>query len=88
MEHFGGQLKVPCNSMEFHGTREYGKRSMEIHGTLDLDKVPLNSMELAVLLLKTRGIPWNQRCCSNVVQKVPWDSGESSVELFGQNKFQ
>ena len=64
--------------MEFRGT--FGgeiKSSMEFHG-----------MELDVLLLKFRGIPWNHRCCSNVVQKIPWNSGESSMELFDQNKFQ
>ena len=70
-----------------YGTREYEKSYMEFHGTLDLDKIPWNSMELEVLLLKFHGIPLNHRCCSNVVQKVPWNSGESSVELFDQNKF-
>ena len=73
--------------MEFHGTREYGKSSIEFHGPSDLDKIPWNSMELEVLLLKFHGIPWNHSC-SNVVQKVPWNSGESSMELFDQNKFQ
>ena len=53
--------------------------------TLDLDKIPWNSMELEVLLLKFHGIPWNHRCCSNVVQKIPWNFGESSMELFDQN---
>ena len=84
-ETFLGEMK---SSMEFHGTREYGKSSIEFHGTLDLDKIPWNSMELKVLLLKFHGIAWNHRCCSNVVQKVPWNSGESSKELFDQNKFQ
>ena len=42
---FWGKLKVPWNSMEFHGTREYGKSFKEFHGTLDLDKIPWNSME-------------------------------------------
>ena len=45
-------------------------------------------MELEVLLLKFHGIPWNHRCCSKVVQKVPRNSGKSSMELFDQNKFQ
>ena len=62
--------------------------SMEIHRTLDLDKIPWNSMEREVLLLKFHGIPWNHGCCSNVVQKVPWNSGESSMEHLDQNKFQ
>ena len=88
MELFWGNLKVPWNSMEFHGTRESGKSSMEFHGTLDLDKIPWNSMELEVLLLKFHGIPWNHGCCSNVVQKVPWNSAESSMEFLDQNKFQ
>ena len=39
-----------------------------------------NSMEF-------HGIPWNHRCCSNVVQKVPWNSGKSSMELFDQISF-
>ena len=69
MELFWGKLKVPWNSIEFHGTREYGKSSMEFHGTLDLDIIPSNSMEPEVLLLKFHGIPWNHKCCSNVVQK-------------------
>ena len=34
-------------------------------------KIPWNSMELEILLLKFHGTPWNHRCCSNVVQKVP-----------------
>ena len=55
----------------FADTREYGKNSMEFHGTFDLDKVPWNSMELEVRLLKLHGIPWNHRCCWNVVWKVP-----------------
>ena len=38
--------------MEFDGTREYGKSFMEFRGTLDLDKIPWNSMELEVLLPK------------------------------------
>ena len=64
------------------------KKVMELHGTLDLEKIPWNSMELEVLLLKFHGIPWNHRYCSNVVQKVPWKSGERSMEFFYQNKFQ
>ena len=70
MELFGGKLKVPWNSMEFHGTREYGKSSMEFHGTLDLDKIPWNSMEfhgttgvVQMLFKKFHGtleeVPWN-----------------------------
>ena len=54
MELFGGKLKVPWNSMGFHGTREYGKNSMEFHGTLDVDKISWNSMEPQVLF----------KCCS------------------------
>ena len=54
MELLGGKLKVPWNSMEFHGTRECGKSSMEFHGTLDLDKIPWNSMEPQMLF----------KCCS------------------------
>ena len=38
-----------------------------------------SSMELEVLLLNFHGIPWNHRCCSNVVQKVPWNSGENML---------
>ena len=46
-----------------------------------LDKIPWNSMELEVLLLKFHGIPWNHRCCSNVnkkrihgtLEKVQWN---------------
>ena len=53
--------------------------------------------------MEFHGIPWNLRfCCSSsmefhgttgVVQmlfkkKVPWNSGESSMELLDQNKFQ
>ena len=64
-----GKFKVPWNSIEFHGTREYGKSSMEFHGTLDLDKIPWNSMELEILWLKFQGIPGNHRCCSNNVKK-------------------
>ena len=72
---FSGKLDVAWNSMEFCGTREFGKRSMELHGTLDLDKIPLNPMELEVMLLKFHGIPWNHKCCSNVVLEVPWITG-------------
>ena len=64
---FGGKIK---SSMEFHGTREYGKSSMEFHGTLDLDKIPWNYMELhgtpgvvQMLFKKFHGtlekVPWN-----------------------------
>ena len=70
MELFGGKLKVPWNSMEFHGTRECGKSSMDFHGTLDLDKIPWNSMEfhgttdvVQMLFKKFHGtlekVPWN-----------------------------
>ena len=45
-------------------------------------------MELQVLLLKFHGIPRIHRCCSNAVQKIRWNTGESSMELFDQNKFQ
>ena len=74
--------------MKFRGTREYGKSSMEFHGTLKQNKIPWNSMELEVLLRKYHGIPWNHKCCSNVIQKVPWNSGESSMEICDHNKFQ
>ena len=82
--------QVPWNSMElqkspmeFHGTF-FGKwrgpwNSMECHRTRDYGKVPWNSMELGVLLFKFHGIPWNHRCCSNVVRK-------NSMELW--RKFQ
>ena len=36
------------SSMKFHGTQEYGKNAMEFHGTLNLDKIPWNSMNLAM----------------------------------------
>ena len=52
-----------------------------------MEKFPLNSMELWIWT-KLHVIPWNHRCCSNVVQKVPWNSEESSMELFDQSKFQ
>ena len=88
---FWGEMK---SSMEFHGTREYGKSSMEFHGTLDLDKIPWNSMELEVLLLKFHGIPWNHRCCSNVVQnfhgtleKVPWTFWSKLVSMSIEKRF-
>ena len=45
-------------------------------------------MELQVLLLKFHGIPRIHRCCSNAVKNIRWNSGESSMELFDQNKFQ
>ena len=62
--------------------------SMELWIWTKFHGIPWNSMELEVLLLKFHGIPWNHGCCSNVVQKVLWNSGESSMELFDQNKFQ
>ena len=52
-----------------------------------MEKVPWNSMELWIWT-KFHGIPWNHKCCSDVVKKIPWNSGESSIELFDQNKFQ
>ena len=63
------------SSMEFHAKKfmeHWGmeKSSMEFHGTLDLNKIPWNSI-LKFMLLKFHGIPWNHKCCSNVVQKVP-----------------
>ena len=79
------------SSMEFHGIPWNSGVWKKFHGiplNLDLDKIPRNSMELEFLLLKFHGIPWNHMCCSNVVQKLPWNSGESSMELFDQNKFQ
>ena len=66
----------------------YDRFTAMVSRTLDLDKIPWNSMELEVLLYKFHGIPWNHKCCSNVVQKVPWNFGESSMGLFDQNKFQ
>ena len=47
---FFGKMR---SSMEFHGTREYGKGSMEFHGTWSVPisltrAVPWNSMELGV----------------------------------------
>ena len=90
---FWGKIK---SSMEFHGIEFHGtfwgkiKSSMEFHGIpwnsgvwKKFHGIPWNfgsgqnSMEF-------HGIPWNHRCCSNVVQKVPWNSGESSMELFDQ----
>ena len=82
------------SSMEFHGTfLGKIKSSMEFHGVpwnsgiwKKFHGIPWNfgsgqnSMEF-------HGIPWNHRCCSNVVQKVPWNSGESSMELFDQMNF-
>ena len=48
--------------------------------------------------MEFNGIPWNLRfCCSSsmefhrttgVVNKIPWNSGGSSMELLDQNKFQ
>ena len=91
MEFHGTSKNVPWNSMEFHGTF-WGKikSSMEFHGIpwnsgvwKKFHGIPWNfgsgqnSMEF-------HGIPWNHRCCSNVVQKVPWNFGESSMELFDQ----
>ena len=82
------------SSMEFHNSMELGSmekvpwNSMELWIWTQCHGIPWNSMKLQVLLLKFRGIPWNHRCCSNVVQKIPWNSGESSMELFDQNKFQ
>ena len=46
---FEGKLEVPWNSMDFHGTREYGK-------------APWNSMELWIWE-KSHGIPWNLMLC-------------------------
>ena len=69
---------MPWNSMElgsivkFHG----------IPWNYISGQIPWNSMELAVLLLMCYGIPWNHRCCSNVVQKVPWISGENFINFF------
>ena len=57
VDFFSGKLEVTWNSKEFHGTRKYGKRFMEFHGTFDLDKIPWNSVELEVLLLKFHGMP-------------------------------
>ena len=55
MEQFWGKLKVLWNSIEFRGTREYGK-------------VPWNSMELWIWT-KFHGIPWNLRfCCSSSME--------------------
>ena len=84
MELSWGKLKVPWNSMEFHGTQEYGKKSsMEFHGTLDLNKIPWNSMELEVLLLKFHGIPWNDRYCSvRHGTWIPWNSMELGVRQY------
>ena len=90
--------QVPWNSMEFHGTsKKVPWNSMELFGgklkvpwnSMELgsmEKIPWNSMEL-LIWKKFHGIPWNHRCCSNVVQRVPWNSGESSMELFDQINF-
>ena len=40
------------------------------------------------MLLKFHGIPWNHKCCSSVVWKVPWKSWVSSMKLVEQVKFQ
>ena len=61
-------MEIHGTSKKFHGIpwNFFGKfkSSMEFHGTLDLDKIPWNSMELEVLLLKFHEIPWNHGCCS------------------------
>ena len=87
--------QVPWNSMElqkkFHGIpwnfwgENYKFRGIPLNSMelWSMEKVPWNSMELWIWR-KFHGIPWNHRCCSNVVQKVPWNSGESSMELFDQ----
>ena len=69
---FNNKLEISWNPMEHES----------------MEKVPWNSMEQNILMRKFHGIPWNHRCCSNVVQKVSWNSGESSMELFDLNKFQ
>ena len=88
MELFSGKSEVPWNFMEFQGTWEYGKRSMKFHGTVNLEKIQWNSLELDIILLKIHEIPWNHRCYSNFVRKLPWNSWESLIELFDQKKFQ
>ena len=81
MEFHGTSKNVPWNSMElFGGKLKVPWNSMELGS---MEKVPWNSMELWIWR-KFHGIPWNHRCCSNVVQKVPCNSGESSMELFDQ----
>ena len=91
MEFHGIPWNFKKSSMEFHGTF-WGKikSSMEFHG------IPWNSgvwkkfhgipwnFESGQNSMEFHGIPWNHRCCSNVVQKVPWNFGESSMELFDQ----
>ena len=86
MEFHGTSKKIPWNSMELFWENE----KLEFHGTREYIKFPWNSMELLiqVLLLKFHIIPRNHRCCSIVVQKISWNSGESSMEPFDQNKFQ
>ena len=85
MEFHGTFLGKIKSSMEFLGIRWNSGVWQKFHG------IPWNfgsGQKLEVLLLKFHGIPWNHGCCSNVVQKVPWNSGESSMELLDQNKFQ
>ena len=48
---------------------------MELRKSMELwiwTKSLWNSMELKRMLLKFHGIPWNHKCCSNGVKKVPW----------------
>ena len=71
---FGGKIK---SSMEFHGIPWNSGVWIKFHGIPWNFGSGQNSMEF-------HGIPWNHRCCSNVVQKVPWNFGESSMELFDQ----
>ena len=54
------------SSIEFHGTFE--KCSLEFHRSLKLNKIPWNSVKLQLMLLRFHGIPWNYKCCSNVVE--------------------
>ena len=70
MEFHGTFLGKIKSSMEFYGTREYGKSSMEFHGTLDLDKI----QNLFSMVIETY-----------FDQKVPWNFLQSSMELFEQH---
>ena len=67
--------QVLWNSMELFSEKLEAPWNSTVLGSIDM-------------LVKFHWIPWNHRCSSNIVQKVPWNSEESSIELSDENKFQ
>ena len=83
MEFHGTFLGKIKSSMEFHGIPWNSGVWKKFHGIPWNFGSGQNSMEF-------HGIPWNHRCCSNVVQKVPWNCSshrnwrtQSSTEFHG-----